>query len=201
MKLKLLWLVSVVFLLSGCTATKPVDYETIYYDEHHVSITLYTEEINDEVSVESVVLMITESSLDYKTETSSNADELAALKNHYETTIMELTSMLGVAFSTSDVFWREPHPDLFLLVMLLPQTFDLNSPNPDGYQLMLHLNFKVTPSAEIKAYLKAKFGIDAEITLDGLDLDAFLANENFKYHAYLNDQYYFSKLERYRKIP
>ena len=85
--------------------------------------------------------------------------------------------------------------------MLLPQTFDLNSPNPDGYPLMLHLNFNVTPSAEIKAYLKSHYGIDAEITLDGLDLNAFLANENFKYHDYLNEQYYFSKLERYRKIP
>jgi hypothetical protein len=190
-----------VFLLVGCTASKPIDYETVYYTEHDVSITIYTKETKDSVQVESVVLMMTESSLDFKTETSTNVEELSALKNHYETTILELTSLLGVAFSTSDTYWREPHPDLFLSVMLLPQTFNLNSPNPDGYQLMLHLNFKVTPSAEIKAYLKSHYGIDTEITLDGLDLNAFLANENFKYHNYLNEQYYFSKLERYRKIP
>ena len=198
---KRLLVISIVFFVVGCSASKPVDYETVYYDEHNISITLFTEEMNDEVTVESVVLMITENSLDYKTATSTNADELAALKSHYETTIMELTSMVGVAFSTSDVFLREPHPDLFLSVMLLPQTFDLNSPNPDGYQLTLHLNFKVTPSAELKAYLKSKFGIDSEITTDGLDLEAFLANKNFKYHEYLNERYYFSKLERYRKIP
>ncbi len=201
MKLKLLCLVSIVFLLSGCTASKPIDYETIYYAEHDVTITIYTKETKDSVQVESLVLMMTEESLDFKTETSTNVEELSALKNHYETTILELMSMVGVAFSTSDAFWREPHPDLFLSVMLLPQTFDLNSPNPDGYQLMLHLNFTVKPSDEIKAYLKTKFGIDTEITLDGLDLNAFLANENFKYHNYLNEQYYFSKLERYRKIP
>ena len=194
-------MICIVLFAVGCNTPKPVAYETVYYDEHNVSITLYTEEMNNEVTVQSVVLMITESSLDYKTATSTNADELTALKNHYEATIMELTSIGGVAISTSDVFWREPHPDLFLSVMLLPQTFDLSSPNPDGYQLMLHLNFNVTPSVELKAYLNEKFGIDEEITADGLNLDAFLANKNFKYHEYLNDQFYFSKLERYRKIP
>lgn len=199
--LKRFVVICIVLFAVGCTTPKPVAYETVYYDEHNVSITLYTEEMNNEVTVQSVVLMITESSLDYKTATSTNADELAALKNHYEATIMELTSMGGVAISTSDVFWREPHPDLFLSVMLLPQTFDLNSPNPDGYQLMLHLNFKVTPSYELKAYLKVKLGIDTEITADGLDLVGFLANKNFKYHKYLNERYYFSKLERNRKIP
>lgn len=175
--------------LVGCVASNPINYKTTYYAEYTVVINLYTEETNDSVRVDSLSIMLTESSLDYRTPTSTVYEETLALKNHYESTIQKLTSMSGVAISTSDVFWNAPHPDLFLSVMLLPQTFDLNSPNGDGYQLMLHLNFKVTPSAEIKAYLKETLGIDTEITIHGLDWEAFMANENFKFHQYLDEQY------------
>ena len=175
--------------LVGCVASNPINYKTTYYEEYEVVINLYTEETKDRVRVDSLAIMFTESTLDYRTPTSTVYEETLALKNHYESTIQNLTSMSGVAISTSDVFWNEPHPDLFLSVMLLPQTFDLNSPNGDGYQLMLHLNFNVAPSSEIKAYLNETLGIDTEITIHGLDLEVFMANENFKFHKYLDDQY------------
>lgn len=182
--------------LAGCVVSPPKRYMTTYYAEHKVVINLYTEETKDSIRVDSLSIMFTESSLDYRTPTSTVYEETLALKNHYESTIQKLTSMGGVAISTSDVFWNEPHPDLFLSVMLLPQTFDLTSPNGDGYQLMFHLNFNVTPSAEIKAYLKDVLGIDTEITLVGLNLDAFLINKNFKFHSYLNSKYLTSKEEQ-----
>lgn len=185
---------SLIFVLAltalfGCGSSQPIHYKTTYYAEYKVIINLHTEESHDRVRVDSLSIMLTESTLDYRTPTSTVYEETLALKNHYESTIRKLTSMGGVAISTSDVFWNEPHPDLFLSVMLLPQTFDLTSPNGDGYQLMLHLNFNVTPSAEIKAYLKETLGIDTEITTHGLDLETFMANESFRFHPYLDEQY------------
>lgn len=182
-----------VVSLGGCASTPVTHYKTTYYSENHVIINIFTEESKESTRVKSLAIMFTESSLDYRTSTSTVYDETLALKNHYESTIQELTSIVGVAFSTTDVFWNEPHPELFLSVMLLPQTFDLNSPNGDGYQLMIHLNFDITPSPEIKAYLKDALGIDSELTAQGLNLDAFMVNKNFKFHKYLNNQYFTSR--------
>lgn len=190
---------SLLFLLSlllvGCVASKPIAYETVYSAENDIAVTMYTSESKDTIVVKSMVLVITESTAYFASDQVDGQEAVLALNAHYQKTIATLSAMPGVAFSLTDNYLEAPDQNQFLAVSLLPTTFELGA-SWESYPLILNLNFALTPSPEVRAYLKETLGLDAELTSKGLNLNMFLRNSNFKFHYVLNDQYLISREKR-----
>ena len=182
-------------MLVGCVESKPIAYETVYSAENDITVTMYTIETKDEIVVESMVLVITESTAYFASDQIDGQEAVLALNAYYQETIATLSSMPGVAFSLTDKYLESPDQEQFLAVSLLPTTFELGA-NWESYPLILHLNFALTPSPEVRAYLKATLGIDTELTSKGLNLNMFLRNSAFKFHYVLNEQYRLSKVKQ-----
>lgn len=181
--------------LVGCVAPKPIAYETIYSAENDVAVTMYTIETKNAIVVESMVLVITESTAYFASDQIEGQEAVLALNTHYQETITTLSSMPGVAFSLTDKYLESPDQEQFLAVSLLPTTFELGA-NWESYPLILHLNFALTPSPEVRAYLKKTLGLDTELTSKGLNQDMFLRNSAFKFHYVLNEKYRISKVKQ-----
>lgn len=185
----------VSLMMVGCVVSKPIAYETVFSAENDITVTMYTLETKDAIVVESMVLVITESTAYFASDQIDGQDAVLALNAHYQKTIATLSSMPGVAFSLTDKYLESPDQEQFLAVSLLPTTFELGA-NWESYPLILHLNFALTPSTEVKAYLKETLGLDTELTSKGLNLNMFLRNSAFKFHYVLNEQYRLSKVKQ-----